>query len=1098
MADNQEQLFNEFADLAALEAQQKKILDIFEKVKTGILDLNKSGIKIDSASGQRGLGDALKNQKKQQDELTLSINEYNKLLSQKATLEAKLAAGASNEAKTLADLTEKRRQSNKELKEEAKINNTLTGSLENIRAKRLALISKRDKIQIIGPESLKQIEELNRRINNFDQIIKRNSSTVEQFKQNVGNYAGSLSGLFEGVRREIARLERAKADFQITGDTRGAEAAARQIQELDGFMKISYNTSGTLNTRLKELNAGFVGLAASGNVSEEFLNQLKKDLGDVNDKVGDIKESLKLAASDTRLLDIFIDGAQAIAGGFALAQGTAALFGQENEEVQKTLVKLTAVMNILNGLQAIQSTLKKQDNILTVTQIGLQKAYALVVGNSTGAIKFFRIALASLATVGIAAVVVGIIEAVKYFDLLGSSVDITERRIKSLQLTFQGFDNVLKAQLERLKTNTDLELANAKKRGATEKELQAIKEKGSEREKNAIEEIVKSRINEYNNNKLRIGDEIKSIDQLVTKLNSLKSLRASEDDDTDLAKKQDANINSLEQILALTQQINTINNGSSVDRANFEADQSQRIREELKKRLEDEKKAALELLKLREEINIEIKSAQADDNLGVSLRNRLLAANESAESQKKIIIAEKNFELDQEKLTKSQIKLINEKAANDIRKVELDLAKKIIQIRIEEVQKTKELVDDGTNFYAEISARNIQALEKSQNELAIIRDQDLKSLTENYRKELELAGDNERQREKAATKFNDRKLEIELGYQAEILRIQIEFYKKQLDLSNLSEAEKLVVKSQLAKAEADLADLITNRKIANDDKEKKSSREKYVEFAKDLEKFRDIYTQVMDVIGSAIDAITTAQLNAIQAQLDAVDKLKAAEIDRITKSTDSEEKKAARIKIVEARAQSDREALERRQRQVKRQQAIFDKANNIANIILNTAEAVTKWLAKGNIGLSIAAGVIGAAQLAIAIATPIPQFAKGKKAGEYEGYGIVGEAGREIAIDEKGKVSMYEKPTLTYLSRGTTILPNQVTEDILNANNLALAAAFKYDGRVKQDSLNNHMIEKYEEQIRILKRIEEKQMTVVTNIHNDANWNSYIEQHVKR
>src|SRR5205809_235075 len=78
-------------------------------------------------------------------------------------------------------------------------------------------------------------------------------------------------------------------------------------------------------------------------------------------------------------------------------------------------------MTILNGLQAIQNELKKKDNILTIIQTNLQKTYTAVVGNSTGAMKAFRIALA---TTGILAVVVLIGYLIsKFKDLKNATTD---------------------------------------------------------------------------------------------------------------------------------------------------------------------------------------------------------------------------------------------------------------------------------------------------------------------------------------------------------------------------------------------------------------------------------------------------------------------------------------------------------------------------------------------------------------------------------------------------------------------------------------------------------------------------------------------------
>lgn len=224
----------------------------------------------------------------------------------------------------------------------------------------------------------------------------------------------------------------------------------------------------------------------------------------------------------------------------------------------------------------------------------------------------------------------------------------------------------------------------------------------------------------------------------------------------------------------------------------------------------------------------------------------------------------------------------------------------------------------------------------------------------------------------------------------------------------------------------------------------------------------DIYTNtfqsIVDGAGSILSGLFDGQKNQIQEQIDEIDRLKAAEIDRVNESGYGEEKKAARIKIIEAKAQSDREALQKRQRQISTQQAIADRALRAFQIIIDGQQASARILAeiailKAKIAAAGPAGPVlfgpGLAlalssltqqristivSLASVLATPIPKFGKGKNASNsYSGPGIVGEAGRELGINEKGQVTMFDKPTLTYLSKGTTILPNKVTEDIMRA-----------------------------------------------------------------
>jgi hypothetical protein len=59
-----DQLFNHFSDIPALEKEKKQVLDIFQEIENGILDLSKLGFKIDAAKGVAELNAANKNLEK--------------------------------------------------------------------------------------------------------------------------------------------------------------------------------------------------------------------------------------------------------------------------------------------------------------------------------------------------------------------------------------------------------------------------------------------------------------------------------------------------------------------------------------------------------------------------------------------------------------------------------------------------------------------------------------------------------------------------------------------------------------------------------------------------------------------------------------------------------------------------------------------------------------------------------------------------------------------------------------------------------------------------------------------------------------------------
>ena len=106
---------------------------------------------------------------------------------------------------------------------------------------------------------------------------------------------------------------------------------------------------------------------------EAEMLRLRGVAGELNDTIGDVSDSVSRAGSDTSGLDKTVGAVQAIGGAFQAVIGVQALFGIENEDLQKTLVKLNAVMAITTGTQQFFTEALKEDSLLYPIVIKFQK-----------------------------------------------------------------------------------------------------------------------------------------------------------------------------------------------------------------------------------------------------------------------------------------------------------------------------------------------------------------------------------------------------------------------------------------------------------------------------------------------------------------------------------------------------------------------------------------------------------------------------------------------------------------------------------------------------------------------------------------------------
>jgi hypothetical protein len=156
-----------------------------------------------------------------------------------------------------------------------------------------------------------------------------------------------------------------------------------------------------LKTQLRELQNDLQSGKLTGKAFDEATQRAAK----MKDQIIDVNNRLKILATDgpDLVLKGFGDMATGIVGGFAAAQGAMALFGSENEDLQKTLVKLQGATALLNGLQQVNATLQGDSAAMVTLNTAktkiltfVQGRYAAVVGTTTGAMKLLRLAGAAI------------------------------------------------------------------------------------------------------------------------------------------------------------------------------------------------------------------------------------------------------------------------------------------------------------------------------------------------------------------------------------------------------------------------------------------------------------------------------------------------------------------------------------------------------------------------------------------------------------------------------------------------------------------------------------------------------------------------------
>ena len=118
-----------------------------------------------------------------------------------------------------------------------------------------------------------------------------------------------------------------------------------------GFSNIA--TSKNSARAVKQLQNMAMTMRELGPEFQSVADDMIRRAGGIKDAFGDVGAEIAYFASDTRRFDAVISGLQGVAGAFATVEGSMAVMGVENQDLQKTLVKLAGAMAVIQGLEAL-------------------------------------------------------------------------------------------------------------------------------------------------------------------------------------------------------------------------------------------------------------------------------------------------------------------------------------------------------------------------------------------------------------------------------------------------------------------------------------------------------------------------------------------------------------------------------------------------------------------------------------------------------------------------------------------------------------------------------------------------------------------------
>ncbi len=914
--------------------------------------------------------------------------------------------------------------------------------------------------------------------NTVDQLVKigqiseQDAQAFNKMNAAGSKAASSIAAQTKGSLKSLKDVEkgvRSLSDAIVEGLSEGmAEALDEAGVSVDEFKKalkdagvdVTAFTKKTeqlataednLKKQLKEIKAQMVLLKAESKDTTAEYEALRRKAGELDDAIKDVNESVSRTGSDTRGLDNLIDLASGVAGGFAVAQGVTALFGDENEELQKTLLKVNAAMAVLQGLQQIQNLLSKEQFKTLGTLIGLKKIETIQTNLQAAAeskniiVRNGAIVAQKALNVVMKANPIGIL--LTAFAAIAGAIAIFSGKNKEASVNVELLNRQLEEQkrildetVESIQFRNSIDIARAKERGETElqihvRTIQGYGKQATEYRKSILQRTAAAE--KFFNIQY---DQITSLETAEKSLFNLNTKAAQQTGE--LSEQQKAFFEGgraiLEGIIDDYRNLQQAQRAIVSTNAEFAASQAQKRREEAKKKSEQAKAdakadaaALFEIENRRLQQLAELSMKYANDETK-PFEIRLLALEDYEERQKAVIRNRQSFELKAEKLTINQRKNIVDAADKEIEKLKADNLQK--QNDIIHTNFVKETENEIALEKAKLSTQLALAKEGSAEQLHIknalieqeakaeklaaqgtIRDQELLAQelerinSESNRKKSEndaafYLAKSEKLRQLLASQDNITTAQIDIAinnpktnnekrFQLEQEKRKIALQQTLKELADLEQAHKDSLLKDEEQYQIDRNNLIAkgmrqSAEIADADKDHQ---------LENFQKIKEKIAQVLGYLQQAYDAFYDIQAEKRQADFD----------DAIARLNEQHEKEINTKNLTEAQKADIDKKYRSREAALRRQAFEADKQAKRSQAIINGALAALNALATAPTiiaGIALAAGVAITTGLQIAkinSAQP-PAFKKGTKNAP-KGYAWVGEEGPELVYLKGGE-----------------------------------------------------------------------------------------------
>lgn len=391
-----------------------------DELETKIKDLEKKQVKV-SASSSTGTsgGGSGKGSKAQLTEEQKLQQQINKEIEKRAAMQTKEYQELLRQKNATKDIaTEQKQISTGALSFDDSGAKEYTNTLAGMKAQLAALKAESQNFDLTGwtgeiddlPDSVKAANEA---IKALSDQIKNFENSQGTFSRGVGDYYNQFKKALEDSNKEISKTGNTLQGLQskqtalkgLVNTTKlGTDEWKKYKDELDSVNQEISSISGKpiraedlidtkVTVEINGLTLEFDDLQQSISVLEDKLYQMKaageegteafrniqEQLVRTKQTIQDTDATIDAMTSRTRGLDLTVQSFQALTAAMQVGAGVAGLFGKNQEDLQKTIARVTSLMSIAQGVQELYNQVTQKGTALNkLWQLSMKGAEKII------------------------------------------------------------------------------------------------------------------------------------------------------------------------------------------------------------------------------------------------------------------------------------------------------------------------------------------------------------------------------------------------------------------------------------------------------------------------------------------------------------------------------------------------------------------------------------------------------------------------------------------------------------------------------------------------------------------------------------------------